>query len=142
MLNAEPGQIVSSIFLHPKKDGSYRLNLNLKQFNTNVVYHHFKMDSIQTIVQLVTPNCFMASLDLKDAYYSLLLFPPICFINTNTIRKKVGKLQIESLGEAIINPLYLALDSKQNNIISGSNEIAETFNEYFFYYWRQNCKFR
>ncbi len=29
------------------------------------------MDSIQTIVQLVTPNCFMASLDLKDAYYSL-----------------------------------------------------------------------
>jgi hypothetical protein len=69
--SAEPGQIVSSIFLHPKKDGSYRLILNLKQFNTNVVYHHFKMDSIQTIVQLVTPNCFMASLDLKDAYYSL-----------------------------------------------------------------------
>ena len=69
--SAEPGQIVSSIFLHPKKDGPYRLILNLKQFNNNVVYHHFKMDSIQTIVLLVTPNCFMASLDLKDAYYSL-----------------------------------------------------------------------
>ena len=27
--SAEPGQIVSSIFLHPKKDGSYRLILNL-----------------------------------------------------------------------------------------------------------------
>ena len=69
--NVEPGQIVSPIFLHPKKDGSYRLILNLKQFNTNVVHHHFKMDSIQAIVKLVTPNCFMASLDLKDAYYSL-----------------------------------------------------------------------
>lgn len=67
----EPGQIISSIFLHPKKDGSYRLILNLKQFNTNVVHHHFKMDCIQTIVKLVTKNCFMASLDLKDAYYSL-----------------------------------------------------------------------
>ena len=67
----EPGQIVSNIFLHPKKDGSYHLILNLKQFNTNVVHHHFKMDSIQSIVKLVTPNCFMASLYLKDAYYSI-----------------------------------------------------------------------
>ena len=69
--NAAPGQIVSSIFLHPKKDGSHRLILNLKQFNTNVAHHHFKMDCIQTIAKLVTPSCFMASLDLKDAYYSL-----------------------------------------------------------------------
>ena len=29
------------------------------------------MDCIQTIAKLVTPNCFKASLDLKDAYYSL-----------------------------------------------------------------------
>ena len=67
----KPGQIVSNIFLRPKKDGSYRLILNLKQFNTNVVHHHFKMDSIQTIIKLVTRNCYMASLDLKDAYYSI-----------------------------------------------------------------------
>ena len=69
--NAAPGQIGSSIFIHPKKDGSHHLILNLKQFNTNVAHHHFKMDFIQTIAKLVTPNCFMASLDLKDAYYSL-----------------------------------------------------------------------
>ena len=32
---------------------------------------------------------------------------------------------------------------QNDNIISGSNEIAETFNDrILFYYWRQNCKFR
>ena len=29
------------------------------------------MDSINTITKLVTKNCYMASLDLKDAYYSI-----------------------------------------------------------------------
>ena len=48
--NVEPGQIFSPIFLHPKKDGSYRLILNLKQFNTNVVHHHFKMDSLSKLL--------------------------------------------------------------------------------------------
>ena len=65
-----PGQIVSGIFLLPKKDGTFRLILNLKSFNEFVTYH-FKMDSLQTIIKLVTPNCFMASIDMKDAYYSI-----------------------------------------------------------------------
>ena len=65
-----PGQIVSGIFLLPKKDGTFRLILNLKSFNEFVTHHHFKMDSLQTIIKLVTPNCFMASID-KDACYSV-----------------------------------------------------------------------
>lgn len=36
-----------------------------------VTHHHFKMGSLQTIIKLVTPNCFMASIDMKDAYYSI-----------------------------------------------------------------------
>lgn len=67
----EQGQVVSGIFLRPKKDGTYRLILNLKKFNDSVTYQHFKMDSIHTVTKLVTQNCFMAVLDLKDAYYSL-----------------------------------------------------------------------
>ena len=66
-----PGQILSGIFLFPKKDGTFRLILNLKRFNEFVMHHHFKMDSLQTIIKLVTPNCFMASIDMKDAYYSI-----------------------------------------------------------------------
>ena len=64
-------QIVSNIFLRWKQDGTYGLILNLKKFNEKVLYHHFKMDSIHNIVKLVVWNCFMASLDMKDAYYSI-----------------------------------------------------------------------
>ena len=66
-----PSQIVSGIFLLPKKDGTFRLILNLKSFNEFVTHHHFKMDSLQSIIKLVTPSCFMASIDMKDAYYSI-----------------------------------------------------------------------
>ena len=33
------------------------------------------MESIHTVLTLVTPNCWMASLDLKDAYYSVKIHP-------------------------------------------------------------------
>ena len=45
--------------------------LNLKSLNQFVEYHHFKMDTIASAIEMVTPGCFMASIDLKDAYYSV-----------------------------------------------------------------------
>ena len=73
MTTPDQGQIISGVFLHPKKDGSYRLILNLKQFNDVVEYHHFKMDSLTSVITLMEKNCFMASLDIKDAYYSFAI---------------------------------------------------------------------
>jgi hypothetical protein len=67
----EQGEYISPIFVSEKKDGSFRMILNLKKLNVHVVYHHFKMESIWTAIRLMTPNCFMASIDLKDAYYSV-----------------------------------------------------------------------
>ena len=49
--------------------------LNLKELNTWIHYHHFKMDSIHTFVQLMKPHCYMGSIDLKDAYYSIPVLP-------------------------------------------------------------------
>ena len=66
-----PGQILSNVFLRPKKDRTHRLILNLKRFNESVCHYHFKMDSLSTITKLVTQNCYMASVDMKDAYYSI-----------------------------------------------------------------------
>ena len=63
--------VVSPIFVRPKPDGSHRLIFNLKLLNKNVSYHHFKMDTLETAVKLMTPGCFMTSIDLKDAYYSI-----------------------------------------------------------------------
>lgn len=66
----EPGEFISPIFSVPKKDNRIRLILNLKNLNQYVQYHHFKMDSIHTALQLVTQDCWMASIDLEDAYYT------------------------------------------------------------------------
>ena len=68
----EEGEFVSGIFLRPKKEqGKFRIILNLKPFNKFVLSEHFKMDTINTCVELMSENCFMASIDLKDAYYSI-----------------------------------------------------------------------
>ncbi|CAB4008924.1 Hypothetical predicted protein, partial [Paramuricea clavata] len=67
----EPGEYISPIFITPKKDGSYRMILNLKQFNEHVAYHHFKMDNLASASSMMKPLCFMASVDFKDAYYSV-----------------------------------------------------------------------
>ena len=59
------------MFVRPKKDNTHRMTLNLKSLNKFVAYHHFKMDTFQTAVKLIRPGCFMASVDLRDAYYSI-----------------------------------------------------------------------
>ena len=69
--HSEPGEFVSTIFLHPKNDGSFRMILNLKQFNESVEYHHFKMDTLDTVTRMMKPGCFMASVNLMDAYYTV-----------------------------------------------------------------------
>lgn len=71
----ESGEFISNIFLRPKKDGSYRMILNLEHLNENVVYKHFKMETFAHAVSLVTKNCWFASIDWKDAYYTLKIHP-------------------------------------------------------------------
>ena len=75
LTHRSPGDIISNIFVRPKKDGSYRMILNLKPLNEFVDYHHFKMDTFQTALKIIQPGCFMASVDLKDAYYSIPVHP-------------------------------------------------------------------
>jgi hypothetical protein len=47
--------------------------LNMTALNDFVTYRKFKMDTFETALNLVTPGCFMASLDHTDAYYSLAI---------------------------------------------------------------------
>lgn len=70
-----PDGYMSNIFLREKRDGSYRLILNLKPFNKYVKYRHFKMATLSTALDLISPNCYMASLDLSDAYYTVNVAP-------------------------------------------------------------------
>lgn len=64
-----PGQFISNIFIVPKPDGSYRLILNLKGLNKFITTEHFKLEDGKTVQKLITSECFMATIDLKDAYH-------------------------------------------------------------------------
>ena len=59
------GEIISDVFVRVKKDGGRRMILNLKNINKYANKLHFKMDTLNTIIQLVEKDCFMASTDLK-----------------------------------------------------------------------------
>ena len=59
---------VSNIFLRPKKDGSFRLILNLKPLNQFIEYKKFKMPSIKTVTQMIKRHDHLISVDLLDAY--------------------------------------------------------------------------
>ena len=66
-------EFLSPIFLVSRKGGEYRMILNLKDFNENIDYHHFKMDTFECAIKLIKPNCYMASVDLRHAYYSVYI---------------------------------------------------------------------
>lgn len=67
--NPLSGQFLSSYFLVKKPNGKNRFILNLKRLNTFIHAPHFKMEDARTMIKLMEENCFMATIDLKDAYF-------------------------------------------------------------------------
>ena len=67
---AEQGY-VSSIILREKKNNYQSLILNLKTFNKHLTHRHFKLDNLNPALGMVSKICYMASIDLTDAYYSV-----------------------------------------------------------------------
>ena len=66
-------EYISNIFLRPKKDGTHRIIFNVKELNENIEYHHFKMDTLKSAIHMMKRDCWFGSVDLKDAYYSVLV---------------------------------------------------------------------
>ncbi|XP_068128007.1 uncharacterized protein [Hyperolius riggenbachi] len=58
----------SPVFLIKKPQGAFRFILNLKGLNRAVKYRKFRMDNVKSVITLLQKDCFLASLDLKDAY--------------------------------------------------------------------------
>ena len=66
-------EYISPIFLVAKKNGEYRMILNLKELNQSIVYHHFKMETFESALKMIKKDCYMASIDLRHAYYSVYM---------------------------------------------------------------------
>ena len=51
------GEYISNIFIRPKRNGSYRLILNLESLNEYIEYHHFRKENLKSAISLMRPNC-------------------------------------------------------------------------------------
>ena len=49
----EQGEVISTIFLAEKKDGGFRMILNLKPFNAQMENIHFKMETLKNVIQMM-----------------------------------------------------------------------------------------
>ena len=67
----EEGEYFSNLFTAPKKDGTHRTILNLKYLNKECDKAHFKMESLKQALHMVRQGAFLASIDIKDAFYSV-----------------------------------------------------------------------
>ena len=136
------GEYISSIFVRKKKDNTYRMILNLKDLNQNIEKKHFKMDTFLSAVNLVKQNCYMASVDLRDAYYTI----PISTKYRKYLRfERQGKLYQytclpNGLSSAprnftkILKPVYSSLRSK------GHLNVGYIDDSYYQGDTREECK--
>lgn len=65
----------STFFVVPKRDGGYRPILNLKPLNIFLQNQHFKMESLRSVIQALNVGDWVASIDLKDAYLHVPIYP-------------------------------------------------------------------
>lgn len=68
-------QFISRIFLTPKPNGEKRFILNLKPLNKFIDNSHFKMEDYRTACKLIPREGYLATIDLKDAYFLIPVSP-------------------------------------------------------------------
>ena len=67
---APPRVFLNRLFEVPKRDSEkMRLVLDVSPLNKYIPTYKFKMTTISTVRETLLPDCFMASIDLKDAYW-------------------------------------------------------------------------
>ena len=76
-------RFLSNLFLVAKKGGGQRPVINLRNLNKYVQYHHFKMEGIHMLKDMINPKDWLAKIDLKDAYFTVPINPSyqqyLCF---------------------------------------------------------------
>ena len=64
---------MNSIFLSGKKNGSFRLVIDLKKINNFIPYNYFKTEDLLNVKELLVIGDWIVKLDLKDACFTVLL---------------------------------------------------------------------
>lgn len=93
-------QFISKTFLTVKPNGEHRFILNLKILNNFISKLHFKMEDYRTASRLVPANGFMATIDLKEAYF---------LISIRKSDRKFLRFQFENENREILTYEFSAL---------------------------------
>ena len=64
---------ISTILTKEKKNGTFETILNLKYLDGFVEYKHFKMESLEDAFKIIKEDGWMANVDLKDAFFTILV---------------------------------------------------------------------
>ncbi|CAK1603085.1 unnamed protein product [Parnassius mnemosyne] len=64
-------QFCSPIFLVKKPNGDFRFILNLKELNKFIKMDDFKLEDYRTVTKLINKDDYLATIDIKDAYYMI-----------------------------------------------------------------------
>lgn len=83
----EDNEFISNIFLIKKKNGKFRPVINLKKLNKFVEYHHFKMETLQHVAELLQRYCIILNLFGKVHYMNLLVFLLVCKVLQEFLQK-------------------------------------------------------
>lgn len=67
--NLHPWCFLSNIFLMEKRDWGYR-----QVMNEWLTYHHFKMESVHLLMDILQGHYWMIRMDIKDACLMILIF--------------------------------------------------------------------
>lgn len=108
------GQFISNIFLVPKKDGSLRPVINLKNLNLFVEYQHFKQERLSFALDLIERNDYLTSIDLTDAYFSISIHENFKKFLRFTWKENLYEFQVLCFGLAsaprvftkVLKPVY------------------------------------
>lgn len=65
---------ILNIFFVFKKDGNFRLIINLKYLNEFVEYYYFKQENLIYVLELIQKNDYFILVDLKDVYFSVSVY--------------------------------------------------------------------
>lgn len=94
------GQFISNLFLVPKKDGSLRPVINLKNLNLFVDYQHFKQENLSFVFDIIQKDDFLTSIDLTDAYFSISIHDDFKKFLRFTWKGDILEFQVLSFGLA------------------------------------------
>ena len=67
----EPPLICSPIHAVPKKNGKFRLVIDMRYLNSHLVVPKFKMEGLDTLSKMVEADDYMFTVDLQDGYYHI-----------------------------------------------------------------------